>query len=143
MSLSDVSGIDDVRIDAIADLVAPDEIIALFPASNDATALIRSTRQRIADILRGHDKRLLVVVGPCSIHDADAAVEYATRLMRIREQHADRLEIVMRTYFEKPRTSLGWKGYINDPYLDGSFRINEGLALARELLLKINNMGYF
>ena len=91
--------------------------------------------------MRGDDKRLLVVIGPCSIHDADAAIEYAQRLQHVRSQHADKLEIVMRTYFEKPRTSLGWKGYINDPFLDGSFRINEGLALARKLLLTINDMG--
>ena len=91
--------------------------------------------------MRGDDKRLLVVIGPCSIHDADAARDYATRLTHLREQYAGKLEIVMRAYFEKPRTTLGWKGFINDPHLDGSFRINEGLALARELLLEINNMG--
>ena len=141
MSPSDVSTIDDVRIDGINDLVAPNEIIDQYPVSRETTALIQSTRRKISNIMRGEDKRLLVVIGPCSIHDADAAIEYAQRLQHVRSQHADKLEIVMRTYFEKPRTSLGWKGYINDPFLDGSFRINEGLALARKLLLTINDMG--
>ena len=141
MSPTDLSAIDDVRIESIDSLIAPKTVIARYPVSKPATALIKTTRTRVADIMRGNDDRLLVVIGPCSIHDADAACEYATRLMRLRVQYADTLEIVMRAYFEKPRTSLGWKGYINDPYLDGSFRINEGLALARELLLKINNMG--
>ena len=141
MSPTDVPAIDDVRIDGINDLVAPNEIISRYPVSEASTALIRSTREKIAAIMRGDDKRLLVVIGPCSIHDQEAALEYATRLMHAREQWADKLEIVMRTYFEKPRTSLGWKGYINDPYIDGSFEINQGLALARELLLSINEMG--
>ena len=100
MSPTDVSAIDDVRIDGINDLVAPNEIMARYPASEAATALIRSTRGKIADIMRGADERLLVVIGPCSIHDADAALDYATRLMGVREQYADTLEIVMRTYFE-------------------------------------------
>ena len=141
MSPTDVSAIDDVRIDRINDLVAPNEIISRYPVSDTTTALIKSTRAEIAAIMRGDDARLLVVIGPCSIHDHEAALEYATRLMHAREQFADKLEIVMRTYFEKPRTSLGWKGYINDPHIDGSFEINQGLALARELLLSINDMG--
>ena len=141
MSPTDVSAIDDVRIDSIDSLVAPDMVIARFPVSETVTTLIKTTRSKIANIMRGDDERLLVVIGPCSIHDASAAREYAAKLMRLREKYADKLEIVMRAYFEKPRTSLGWKGYINDPYLDGSFKINEGLALARELLLEINNMG--
>ena len=141
MSPTDVSAIDDVRIDRINDLVAPNEIISRYPVSDTTTALIKSTRAKIAAIMRGDDARLLVVIGPCSIHDHEAALEYATRLMHIREQFADKLEIVMRTYFEKPRTSLGWKGYINDPHIDGSFEINQGLALARDLLLSINDMG--
>ena len=136
-----VSDIDDVRIESIDSLVAPDTVIARFPVSETITTLIKTTRAKIANIVRGDDERLLVVIGPCSIHDASAAREYAAKLMRLREKYANKLEIVMRAYFEKPRTSLGWKGYINDPYLDGSFRINEGLALARELLLEINNMG--
>ena len=141
MSTQDVSTIDDVRIDGINDLVSPNEVIAQYPVPAETAALIEATRSRIAKIMRGEDPRLLVVIGPCSIHDADAALEYAQKLMHVRNQYADKLEIVMRTYFEKPRTSLGWKGYINDPFLNGSFKINEGLALARELLLTINNMG--
>lgn len=141
MSPQDVSTIDDVRIDGINDLVSPNEIIARYPVPAETAALIEATRSRVAKIMRGEDPRLLVVIGPCSIHDADAALEYAEKLTRVRRQYADKLEVVMRTYFEKPRTSLGWKGYINDPFLDGSFKINEGLALARELLLTINNMG--
>ena len=125
MSLTDVSAIDDVRIESIDSLVAPDTVIARFPVSETVTTLIKTTRTKIANIMRGDDERLLVVIGPCSIHDASAAREYAAKLMRLREKYADKLEIVMRAYFEKPRTSLGWKGYINDPYLDGSFRINE------------------
>ena len=141
MSTQDVSTIDDVRIDGINDLVSPNEIIANYPVPAETAALIEATRSRIAKIMRGEDSRLLVVIGPCSIHDADAALEYAHKLMHVRSQYADKLEVVMRTYFEKPRTRLGWKGYINDPFLNGSFKINEGLALARELLLTINNMG--
>lgn len=141
MSTQDVSTIDDVRIDGINDLVSPNEIITQYPVPAETAALIEATRSRIAKIMRGEDPRLLVVIGPCSIHDADAALEYAEKLMHVRTQYADKLEVVMRTYFEKPRTSLGWKGYINDPFLNGSFKINEGLALARELLLTINKMG--
>lgn len=141
MSPTDIAAIDDVRIDSIDSLIAPSDIMARYPVSDSTSALIRSTRTKVADIMRGDDERLLVVIGPCSIHDADAALDYAGRLVRLRRRYADSLEIVMRTYFEKPRTSLGWKGYINDPYLDGSFKINEGLARARELLLKINDLG--
>lgn len=141
MSTQDASTIDDVRIDGINDLVSPNEIITQYPVPAETAALIEATRSRIAKIMRGEDPRLLVVIGPCSIHDADAALEYAEKLMHVRTQYADKLEVVMRTYFEKPRTSLGWKGYINDPFLNGSFKINEGLALARELLLTINKMG--
>ena len=131
--------IDDVRIDGINDLVAPNEIISRYPVSEATTSLIRS-RAKIAAIMRGEDERLLVVIGPCSIHDSQAALEYATRLMHVREQYADKLEIVMRTYFKAPN-ELRLEGYINDPHIDGSFEINQGLALARELLLTINDMG--
>ena len=103
--------------------------------------LITGTRQKIRDIMERKDDRLLVVIGPCSIHDPAAALEYAKRLMVEREKHKGTLEIVMRVYFEKPRTTVGWKGYINDPRLDGSFRINEGLRRARELLLRIAELG--
>ncbi|MGB1350575.1 MAG: 3-deoxy-7-phosphoheptulonate synthase [Luminiphilus sp.] len=141
MSPTDRSAIDDVRIESIDSLISPNEIMARYPVPEAAAELIKTTRIKAADIMRGDDKRLLVVIGPCSIHDADAARDYASRLTHLREQYAGKLEIVMRAYFEKPRTTLGWKGFINDPHLDGSFRINEGLALARELLLEINNMG--
>ena len=110
MSPTDVSAIDDVRIDGINDLVAPNEIISRYPVSEATTSLIRSTRAKIAAIMRGDDERLLVVIGPCSIHDSEAALEYATRLMHVREQYADKLEIVMRTYFEKAEDELGLEG---------------------------------
>ena len=103
--------------------------------------LIARTRDAVKQILRRRSDRLLVVIGPCSIHDDRAAVEYAGRLARVRERLGDDLELVMRVYFEKPRTTVGWKGLINDPYLDGTFRINEGLRIARDLLLRINRLG--
>ena len=103
--------------------------------------LVVGTRQRIRDIMQRKDDRLLVIIGPCSIHDPAAALEYAKRLVTLREQHADTLEIVMRVYFEKPRTTVGWKGLINDPYLDESYRIDEGLRIARQLLIDINRLG--
>jgi 3-deoxy-7-phosphoheptulonate synthase len=103
--------------------------------------LINCTRGAIRNILRGASDRLLVVIGPCSIHDPSAAVEYASRLAEIRRRLAEDLEIVMRVYFEKPRTTVGWKGLINDPYLDGTFRINEGLRIARDVLLRIHQLG--
>ncbi|OYU44275.1 MAG: 3-deoxy-7-phosphoheptulonate synthase [Burkholderiales bacterium PBB4] len=104
-------------------------------------ALITATRKRIHNIMAGKEDRLLVIIGPCSIHDPAAAVEYARRLKEQRVKYADTLEIVMRVYFEKPRTTVGWKGLINDPYLDESFRIDEGLRIARQLLIEINRMG--
>jgi len=103
--------------------------------------LVADTRQRIRHIIQGQDDRLLVIIGPCSIHDPVAALDYARKLMVERERYADTLEIVMRVYFEKPRTTVGWKGLINDPYLDGSFKIDEGLRMARQLLLDINRLG--
>ena len=110
MSTQDVSTIDDVRIDGINDLVSPNEIIANYPVPAETAALIEATRSRIAKIMRGEDPRLLVVIGPCSIHDADAALEYAQKLMHVRNQYADKLEIVMRTYFEKPAPVLAGRG---------------------------------
>ena len=104
-------------------------------------SLIASTRSTIHDIMAGTDDRLLVIIGPCSIHDPAAALDYARRLRAVREQYKDTLEIVMRVYFEKPRTTVGWKGLINDPYLDESFRIDEGLRIARQLLIEINRLG--
>lgn len=132
---------DDLRIKAIKEVIAPAEVLADFPISDTAAKTTASTRQAIHQILRGEDDRLLVVIGPCSIHDPQAALEYAEHLKRVREELADDLLIVMRIYFEKPRTTVGWKGLINDPHLNGSFAINEGLRLARKLLLDINNMG--
>jgi len=133
--------IDDVRIAGITEVAPPAHILREFPATQKAAATAFDTRQAIHRILRGIDDRLLVVIGPCSIHDAKAACEYA----RLLKAEADRLEnellIVMRVYFEKPRTTVGWKGFINDPNLDGSYAINEGLRLARRLLWEINELG--
>jgi 3-deoxy-7-phosphoheptulonate synthase len=117
-------------------------LIRFFPIAGTAVEkLISQTRQRIAKIMAGKDDRLLVVMGPCSIHDPAAALDYARRLKAEREKYKDTLEIVMRVYFEKPRTTVGWKGLINDPYLDESFRIDEGLRIARQLLIEINRTG--
>lgn len=123
---------DDERILDITPLPPPEHLIRFFPIRGTAMEqLVVGTRQRIRDIMQRKDDRLLVIIGPCSIHDPGAALEYAKRLMTMREQHADTLEIVMRVYFEKPRTTVGWKGLINDPYLDESYRIDEGLRIAR------------
>ncbi|CUR53065.1 3-deoxy-7-phosphoheptulonate synthase [Buchnera aphidicola] len=103
--------------------------------------LIYQTRINVSNILKGKDKRLLVIIGPCSIHDTEAALEYSNKLLELRKKYASRLEIIMRTYLEKPRTVIGWKGLISDPFLDGSLQINEGLKISRKLLLKINNLG--
>jgi len=133
---------DDERIKDITVLPPPEHLIRFFPIRGTAIeSLISDTRHSIHDIMAGTDDRLLVVIGPCSIHDPVAALEYARRLLAQREKYADTLEIVMRVYFEKPRTTVGWKGLINDPYLDESFRIDEGLRMARQLLIEINRMG--
>ncbi|HSU23088.1 3-deoxy-7-phosphoheptulonate synthase [Comamonadaceae bacterium OTU4NAUVB1] len=133
---------DDERIKDINVLPPPEHLIRFFPIrGTPAETLITGTRRRIHDIMAGTDDRLLVIMGPCSIHDPAAALEYARRLKAEREKYADSLEIVMRVYFEKPRTTVGWKGLINDPYLDESFRIDEGLRMARQLLIDINRMG--
>ncbi len=132
---------DDVRIREIKELAPPSHLFREFPASDRANELTYDTRRDIHRILHGEDDRLLVVVGPCSIHDVNAAMEYASRLKRLRERLTDDLVVVMRVYFEKPRTTVGWKGLINDPQLDGSFRINDGLRIARRLLLDLNEMG--
>ncbi|MFN9503839.1 MAG: 3-deoxy-7-phosphoheptulonate synthase, partial [Rubrivivax sp.] len=123
-------------------LPPPEHLIRFFPIRGTAVeSLITQTRKSIHHILHGKDDRLLVVIGPCSIHDPAAALDYARRLVHERARHADRLEVVMRVYFEKPRTTVGWKGLINDPYLDGSYRIHEGLRIARQLLVDINRDG--
>ncbi len=133
---------DDERIQDITVLPPPEHLIRFFPIRGTAIeTLIARTRQRIQDIMARRDDRLLVVIGPCSIHDPAAALEYARRLQSVRAQYADTLEIVMRVYFEKPRTTVGWKGLINDPYLDESYRIDEGLRIARQLLIDINRLG--
>jgi len=132
---------DDIRIKEIKELVPPSHVLREFPVSDKAARTTYEARQAIHRILHGADDRLLVIAGPCSIHDVKAAKEYAGRLKREKEQLADELLIVMRVYFEKPRTTVGWKGLINDPRLDGSFRINEGLRIARELLLDLDEMG--
>ena len=133
---------DDQRIKDITVLPPPEHLIRFFPISGTPVeALISRTRQAIGQIMAGRDDRLLVIIGPCSIHDPAAAVAYARRLVELRERYADSLEIVMRVYFEKPRTTVGWKGLINDPYLDESFRIDEGLRMARQLLIDINRLG--
>ncbi len=133
---------DDARIKDITVLPPPEHLIRFFPIQGTAVeTLISDTRRRIHDIMAGTDDRLLVVIGPCSIHDPAAALEYARQLKLQREKYADTLEIVMRVYFEKPRTTVGWKGLINDPYLDETFRIDEGLRMARQLLIEINRLG--
>ena len=136
------SDTDDQRIDKISVLPPPEHLIRFFPISGTPTeALISKTRKKIRDIIHGKDDRLLVIIGPCSIHDPRAALEYCQRLLTERERFAGELEIVMRVYFEKPRTTVGWKGLINDPYLDESYRIEEGLRLARQVLMEINRLG--
>jgi len=132
---------DDLRIKDIRELRTPAEVMHEFPRTDAATRTVLSSRHAVHNILHGTDDRLVVVVGPCSIQDPIAAMDYARRLLALRERLGDRLEIIMRVYFEKPRTTVGWKGLINDPDLDGSFKIDNGLRLARSLLLDINNLG--
>ena len=132
---------DDVRIDKIKELLPPIAILERFPLDDGAARTVVKTRQAIHNQLNRQDDRLLVVIGPCSIHDPKAALEYGRRLAKIREKLKNDLEIVMRVYFEKPRTTVGWKGLINDPYLDNSFRLNDGLRSARQLLLELNQQG--
>ncbi|RZL68290.1 MAG: 3-deoxy-7-phosphoheptulonate synthase [Variovorax sp.] len=136
------SNTDDERIKDITVLPPPEHLIRFFPIhGTPVEALIGRTRRAIHDIMEGTDDRMLVVIGPCSIHDPEAALEYARKLKDVREKYADTLEVVMRVYFEKPRTTVGWKGLINDPYLDESYRIDEGLRIARQLLIEINRAG--
>jgi 3-deoxy-7-phosphoheptulonate synthase len=133
---------DDERIKDVMPLPPPEHLIRFFPiAGTPVETLIGDTRAAIRRIMQKKDDRLLVIMGPCSIHDPVAAVEYARKLKTMRDQYAGTLEIVMRVYFEKPRTTVGWKGLINDPYLDESYRIDEGLRIGRQLLLEINRMG--
>ncbi|MCS6178770.1 3-deoxy-7-phosphoheptulonate synthase AroG [Shewanella baltica] len=132
---------DDVRIKEVKELLPPIAILERFPASEKASATVFNARNSIHNILAKSDDRLLVVIGPCSIHDPKAALEYGQRLVALRERYKDQLEIVMRVYFEKPRTTVGWKGLINDPYMDNSFKLNDGLRTARKLLVDLNDSG--
>ncbi|TAL54675.1 3-deoxy-7-phosphoheptulonate synthase [Pandoraea sp.] len=140
-STQDTTRIDDVRIGAVRPLISPALLQDELPVPPAVLALVEDSRAAIAAVLAGRDDRLLAVVGPCSIHDHEQAIDYAHRLKHAADALRQDLLIVMRVYFEKPRTTVGWKGYINDPRLDGSFRINEGLRRARELLLEINGLG--
>jgi 3-deoxy-7-phosphoheptulonate synthase len=132
---------DDLRIREIRELTTPEDLMHEHAITPQISATVAAARSAVHRILHGQDDRLAVVIGPCSIHDVDSALEYAGRLAEQRERLKDSLEIIMRVYFEKPRTTVGWKGLINDPDLDGSFRINQGLRLARGLLLSINRLG--
>ena len=133
---------DDERIENIFTLPPPEHLIRFFPIQGTPVErLVTDTRRRLRDILHGRSDRLLVVIGPCSIHDPVAALTYAQQLAPERTRHEGELEVLMRVYFEKPRTTVGWKGLINDPYMNGSFRINEGLRIARDLLVRINQAG--
>ncbi len=132
---------DDLRIKEIKELLPPVALLEKFPATDTAATTVAGARQAIHNILQKNDDRLLVVIGPCSIHDVAAAKEYAQRLLKLREELSDSLELVMRVYFEKPRTTVGWKGLINDPHMDNSYQINDGLRIARKLLLDINDSG--
>lgn len=137
----DSTRVDDLRIGAVRPLISPALLQDEMPMPDDAQALVEAARRDLADVLAGRDDRLIAVVGPCSIHDHDQAIEYAQHLKHAAEALRGELVVVMRVYFEKPRTTVGWKGYINDPRLDGSFRINEGLRRARALLLDIAALG--
>lgn len=137
----DATRTDDTRIGAVRPLISPALLFDELPASEGTLALVESARSEISAVLQGQDDRLLVVVGPCSIHDHDQAMDYARKLKPVADELGRDLLVVMRVYFEKPRTTVGWKGYINDPRLDGSFHMNEGLRLARQLLLEINGLG--
>ncbi|HEN3671198.1 TPA: 3-deoxy-7-phosphoheptulonate synthase [Yersinia enterocolitica] len=132
---------DELRTARIDSLVTPQQLAEKLPISEAVADNVTASRKRIEKILTGEDPRLLVIVGPCSIHDLDAAIDYAKRLNVLRIRYQDRLEIVMRTYFEKPRTVVGWKGLISDPALDGSCQVNLGIEMARRLLLAVNELG--
>lgn len=132
---------DELRTQPIDRLITPQALVDQFPLSKEIIKNVTTSRKSIESILIGQDQRLLVVIGPCSVHDAQAALEYAKMLAKLRGEYKDYLEIVMRTYFEKPRTVIGWKGLISDPDLNNSCQVNKGLRLARELLTNINQLG--
>jgi len=133
--------VDDVRIREIKEVAPPAHLLREFPCSEEIEKLIYNTRQAIHRILHGSDDRMLVVIGPCSIHDPKAGLDYARRLLEMKKELERDLVVVMRVYFEKPRTTVGWKGLVNDPELDGSYQINKGLRFARQLLLGLNQLG--
>src|SRR3954464_7138135 len=133
--------IDDLRIEEIRALRSPEQLLAELPADERASHLVETARAAVAEVLRRKNDRLVVVVGPCSIHDVSAALDYGRRLKTVADRLAADLLVVMRVYFEKPRTTVGWKGLINDPRIDGSFAVNEGLRIARHLLLDLAHMG--
>jgi 3-deoxy-7-phosphoheptulonate synthase len=141
LSTHDTTRVDDLRISAVRPLITPALLQEWLPTPPAAQALVESSRAALSRVLHGQDDRLVVVVGPCSIHDHDQAMAYAQLLRVQAEALKDELLVIMRVYFEKPRTTVGWKGYINDPHLDGSFAINEGLELARKLLLDVLDVG--
>ncbi len=132
---------DDVNIKRIKELLPPVAVLEKFPATDVASSTTFQARQAIHNILNNKDDRLLVIVGPCSIHDPEAAIEYGKRLKKLRDELNGQLEVVMRVYFEKPRTTVGWKGLINDPYMNDTYKINEGLRMGRKLLLDLTDMG--
>ena len=132
---------DDLRITGMAEVLPPEDLLQEVPLSDEASTLVFNVRNQVSDIVAGRDKRLLVIAGPCSIHDPAAALEYAARLQAQAAQYSDQLCVLMRVYFEKPRTTVGWKGLINDPHLDNSFDINQGLRSARSVLRDIAELG--
>jgi 3-deoxy-7-phosphoheptulonate synthase len=140
-SISTMQKTYDCRVIKTTPLISPALLHHDLPITTEASSLVAETRDRIRNIMRSEDRRLLVIVGPCSVHDVDAAYEYGQQLAHLRQELSDDLEIVMRVYFEKPRTNIGWKGLINDPYLDGSYDINTGMRLARKLLLDLAHLG--
>ena len=141
LTTHDTTRIDDTRIGAVRPLMTPALLQERLPLGDTAAQFVEQHRREIADVLHGHSDRLLAIVGPCSIHDHAQAMEYAHQLQKVAQQFKEELLIIMRVYFEKPRTTVGWKGYINDPHLDGSFAINDGLERARQLLLDIIELG--
>ena len=141
LTTHDTTRIDDTRIGAVRPLITPALLEEKLPVPDAAQALVENSRNAISKVLHGQDDRLIVVVGPCSIHDHEQAMDYARQLKAQADALKDDLLVVMRVYFEKPRTTVGWKGYINDPHLDGSFAINQGLEMARKLLLDVLAVG--
>ncbi|MCA9427712.1 MAG: 3-deoxy-7-phosphoheptulonate synthase, partial [Candidatus Omnitrophica bacterium] len=131
----------DIHVRSVDPLIPPKELAERLPMTEAANATVADAREIVQNILSGEDKRMLAIVGPCSIHDESMAYEYAERLKKVHEKMKDRVLLVMRVYFEKPRTIMGWKGLINDPHMDGTFDIETGLHLGRKILLRINEMG--